>query len=110
MLQNREVLPNPNIFKLATENDDPKNSQYIAKYRSVKNWYKNYFIADGSRVKFEVIKEMSAPKEKPSRKKKGQRQIPETNVKKIIYLSKVLKFFVLNNFQYVNIFLGSNTL
>ncbi|MDZ7935747.1 MAG: hypothetical protein U5M51_12465 [Emticicia sp.] len=79
-----------NIFKLATENDDPKNSQYIAKYRSVRNWYENYFIADGSRVKFEVIKEMSAPKEKPSKRKKGQRQIPETNVKKIIYLSKVL--------------------
>lgn len=80
----------PNIHKLATENDDPKNSQYIAKYRSVRNWYENYFIADGSRVKFEVIKEMSASKEKPSRRKKGQRQIPETNVKKIIYLSKVL--------------------
>lgn len=80
----------PNIYKLAIENDDPKNSQYIAKYRSVRNWYENYFIADGSRVKFEVIKEMSAPKEKPSRRKKGQRQIPETNVKKIIYLSKVL--------------------
>lgn len=80
----------PNIYKLSTENDDPKNTQYIAKYRSVRNWYENYFIADGSRVKFEVIKEMSAPKEKPSRRKKGQRQIPETNVKKIIYLSKVL--------------------
>lgn len=80
----------PNIHKLATENDDPKNSQYIAKYRSVRNWYENYFIADGSRVKFEVIKEMSAPKAKPSKRKKGQRQIPETNVKKIIYLSKVL--------------------
>lgn len=80
----------PKIYRLSTENDDPKNAQYIAKYRSVQNWYENYFIADGSRVKFEVIKEMSAPKEKPSRRKKGQRQIPETNVKKIIYLSKVL--------------------
>lgn len=80
----------PNIHKLANENDDPKNSQYIAKYRSVRNWYENYFIADGSRVKFEVIKEMSAPKEKPSKRKKGQRQIPETNIKKIIYLSKIL--------------------
>ncbi|MFY7909073.1 MAG: hypothetical protein ACOVO2_05955 [Emticicia sp.] len=78
------------IYKLSTENDDPKNNQYIAKYRSVRNWYENYFIADGSRIKFEVIKEMSSSKEKPSRRKKQQRQIPETNVKKIIYLSKVL--------------------
>ena len=67
-----------------------KNNQFIAKYRNVKNWYENYFIADGSRIKFEVIKEMSAPKEKPSRRKKRQRQIPETNIKKIVYLSKIL--------------------
>lgn len=77
-------------YELSTESDDPKNNQYIAKYRSVRNWYENYFIADGSRIKFEVIKEMSVSKEKPSRRKKEQRQIPETNVKKIIYLSKIL--------------------
>jgi len=80
----------PDVYKLSTENDDPKNSQYIAKYRNVRNWYENYFIADGSRIKFEVIKEMSGTKEKPSKRKRGQRQTPETNIKKIIYLSKIL--------------------
>ncbi len=84
------IASETNTYKLSSESDDPKNTQYIAKYRNVRNWYENYFIADGSRVKFEVIKEMAASKEKPSRRKKQQRPIPETNVKKIIYLSKVL--------------------
>jgi len=83
-------LTETNNYKLSNENDETKNNRFIAKYRNVKNWYENYFIADGSRIKFEVIKEMSAPNEKPSRRKKRQRQIPETNVKKIVYLSKIL--------------------
>lgn len=90
IVTNLKNLRENNIYKLSTENNETKNNQFIAKYQNVKNWYGNYFIADGSRVKFEVIKEMSASKEKPSRPQKRRRQIPETNVKKIIYLSKVL--------------------
>ncbi|AFK05143.1 hypothetical protein Emtol_4018 [Emticicia oligotrophica DSM 17448] len=80
----------PLIFSLSKENGDLNTTQYIAKYRNVRNWYDNFFIADGSRIKFEVAKELSVSKEKPSRKKKGQSQQIATNVKKIIYLSKVL--------------------
>ena len=90
IVTNPKSLTETNSYKLSNENNEIKSNQFIAKYRNVKNWYENYFIADGSRVKFEVIKEMSAPKEKPSSRKKRQRQIPETNVKKIIYLSKVI--------------------
>jgi hypothetical protein len=90
ILTNPKSLKETNSYKLSNENDETKNNQFIAKFRNVKNWYENYFIADGSRIKFEVIKEMSAPKEKASRRKKRQRQIPETNVKKIVYLSKIL--------------------
>jgi hypothetical protein len=90
IVTNLKNLRENNIYKLSTENNETKNNQFIAKYQNVKNWYGNYFIADGSRVKFEVIKEMSASKEKPSRPQKRRRQIPETNVKKIVYLSKIL--------------------
>lgn len=86
---------NPANYKLSDEPigekpSDLKNAQFIPTYQGVRNWYENYFIADGSRVKFEAIKDLDAPKEKPSKRKKGQQSLPQTNIKKIIYLTKVL--------------------
>lgn len=83
---------NKKIAKLSDETADLKNAQFIASYQGVRNWYGNYFIADGSRIKFEAIKEMEAPKNKPSKRKKGQQTLPQTNIKKIIYLSKIQGF------------------
>lgn len=83
---------NKKIAKLSDENADLKNTQFIASYHGVRNWYENYFIADGSRIKFEAIKEMDAPKTKSSKRKKGQQPLPQTNIKKIIYLSKIQGF------------------
>ncbi len=80
----------PSVYKLSAENGDAKNAQYIPNYRSVRNWYDNYFIADGSRIKFEVIKENNSTNAPASKRKKSRRQFPETNTKKIIYLTKVL--------------------
>jgi len=53
------------LYKLSTENDYLINTQFIAKYRNVKKWFENYFIADGSRVKFEVLRDILVPKYKP---------------------------------------------
>ena len=80
----------PSVYKLSAENGDAENTQYIPNYRSVRNWYDNYFIADGSRIKFEVIKEDNSTKAPVSKRKKTRQQFPETNTKKIIYLTKVL--------------------
>lgn len=79
----------PAIYKLSEETVDAKNSQFVPSYHGVQNWYGNYFIADGSRIKFEALKDLDAPKIKASKCKKGQRSLPQTNIKKIIYLSKI---------------------
>jgi hypothetical protein len=89
LIGNNLGFTNAKTFKLSDEEGDVKNAQYIPTYQGVRNWYENYFIANGSRIKFEVLKDKNAPKEKPSKRKKGQQQLPETNIKKIIYLSKV---------------------
>ena len=86
---------NPANYKLSDESfgekpSDLKNAQFIPAYHGVRNWYENYFIADGSRIKFEAVKDTDIPKEKPSKRKKGQQPLPQTNIKKIIYLTKVL--------------------
>lgn len=86
---------NPANYKLSDELNgekptDIKNAQFLPTYQGVRNWYENYFIADGSRIKFEAIKDLDVPKEKPSKRKKGQESLPQTNIKKIIYLTKVL--------------------
>ena len=78
------------VYQLSDEFSDEKNAQFLPSYQGVRNWYENYFIADGSRIKFEVIKDSDVPKEKPSKRKKGQELMPQTNIKKIIYLTKVL--------------------
>ncbi len=85
---------NKNIHKLSDEQyidetKDDKNARFLPNYYSVKDWYEKYFIAIGSRIKFEAIKDSETQLEKPSRRKKGQQNLPQTNIKKIIYLSKI---------------------
>ena len=88
-VNNLAEFARPATYKLSEEPIDVKNIQFVPNYHGVRNWYGNYFIADGSRIKFEAIKDLDAPKEKPNKRKKGQQQLPQTNIKKIIYLSKV---------------------
>ena len=95
LVSNSIIFANPTSYKLSEElvsekSSDPKNAQFLPSYHGVRNWYDNYFIADGSRVKFEAVKDTDAPKEKPSKRKKGQQSLPQTTIKKIIYLTKVL--------------------
>lgn len=88
-VNNLAEFARPATYRLSEEPIDVKNSQFVPNYHGVRNWYGNYFIADGSRIKFEALKDLDAPKEKPNKRKKGQQQLPQTNIKKIIYLSKV---------------------
>lgn len=88
-VSNLSEFARPSTYKLSQEPIDIKNVQFVPSYHGVRNWYENYFIADGSRIKFEAIKDLDAPKEKPNKRKKGQQSLPQTNIKKIIYLSKV---------------------
>ncbi len=95
LVSNSVNFTNPTNYKLSEEligekPSDLKNAQFIPTYHGVRNWYENYFIADGSRVKFEAVKDTDAPKEKPTKRKKGQQSLPQTSIKKIIYLSKIL--------------------
>lgn len=82
----------PKTYKLSDEQGDSKNSKYIPNYYGVNNWFENYFIAYGNRTKFEVTKEIDAKSIKPTKQKKGVQQLPETNIKKIIYLTKISGF------------------
>ena len=86
---NLSEFTKPATYRLSDETIDMKNAQFVPSYHGVRNWYENYFIADGSRIKYEAIKDLDAPKEKPNNRKKGQQALPQTNIKKIIYLSKV---------------------
>ncbi|RYU94842.1 hypothetical protein [Emticicia agri] len=88
-VSNLSEFARPATYRLSEEQIDVKNIQFVPSYHGVRNWYGNYFIADGSRIKFEAIKDLDAPKEKPTKRKKGQQSLPQTNIKKIIYLSKV---------------------
>jgi hypothetical protein len=88
-VNNLAEFARPATYRLSEETIDVKNIQFVPNYHGVRNWYGNYFIADGSRIKFEAIKDLDAPREKPNKRKKGQQQLPQTNIKKIIYLSKV---------------------
>lgn len=95
LVSNSVNFTNPAFYKLSNElisekPSDLKNAQFLPTYHGVRNWYENYFIADGSRVKFEAVKDADVPKEKPTKRKKGQQSLPQTNIKKIIYLTKVL--------------------
>ncbi|PLK43700.1 hypothetical protein [Emticicia sp. TH156] len=88
-VSNLSEFARPETYKLSDETVDPKNAQFVAGYHGVRNWYGNYFIADGSRVKFEAIKELDLPKPENGKRKKRQQSLPQTNIRKIIYLSKV---------------------
>jgi hypothetical protein len=83
LVSNSINFSNPANYKLSDEpiSEKPldlKNAQFLPTYHGVRNWYENYFIADGSRVKFEAVKDTDAPKEKPSKRKKGQQSLPQT--------------------------------
>lgn len=88
-ISNLAEFARPDTYKLSNETVDVKNAQFVAGYHGVRNWYGNYFLADGSRIKFEAVKDLDLPKEQSEKHKKRQQSLPQTNIRKIIYLSKV---------------------
>ena len=94
---NFNIGTRPMLFKLSE--DDRKsmaNSSAIPSYSSVKFWYDNYFIAEGSRSKIEAISvnDNMGDKKQPERRglfgrKKNKTPATYAQVRKIIYLTKV---------------------
>jgi hypothetical protein len=79
----------PIKYKLSEDKIDSKNQSFIPTYHEVQYWHEKFFIADGSRYKFEPIKEEVIEEKDQKKKKKASRNPPQANVRKIIYLSKI---------------------
>jgi hypothetical protein len=78
------------IYKLGTEDvANAKTQRFLPQYNEVKQWYQNYFIADGSKSKVEVLKiDQAQPETKTKRKRKKVAPV-FTQIRKTIYLTKV---------------------
>jgi hypothetical protein len=86
--KNFNIGTKPILYKLS--NDEPaktKNQNFIPQYQEVQNWYDNYFIANGSKNKLEVLKIESSTETK--RKRKRVNTPTFTQVRKTIYLTKI---------------------
>ncbi len=79
----------PIQYKLSEDKVDAKNQSFIPTYQGTQYWFDKYFIADGSRYKFEPIKDETIEEKDTKKKKKAKRTPPQTNIRKIIYLSKI---------------------
>ena len=94
---NFNIGTRPMLFKLSEEDRKSiANSAAIPSYSSVKFWYDNYFIAEGSRSKIEAISvnDNLEDKKQPERRglfgrKKNKTPATYAQVRKIIYLTKV---------------------
>jgi hypothetical protein len=79
----------PIQYKLSDDKVDSKNQNFIPTYHEVQYWHDKFFIAEGSRYKYEPIKEEIIEEKDSKKKKKANRNPPQANVRKIIYLSKI---------------------
>jgi hypothetical protein len=86
--KNFNIGTKPILYKLSDEEQTVANQSFLPSFQEVKFWYDNYFIANGSKNKLEVLK---LPKgEKTVSKKQKKKQIPTfTQVRKTIYLTKI---------------------
>ena len=54
--RNFNIGTKPVIYKLSEETENKKNQVYLPLYQEVRFWYDNFFIANGSKTKIEVLK------------------------------------------------------
>ncbi len=89
--KNFNIGTKPIVYKLSNDETSNKVSQsFIPQYQEVQNWYDNYFIADGSKNKLEVVKiEQNTETAKVKRKKRAKQVPTFTQVRKTIYLTKI---------------------
>ena len=86
--KNFNIGTKPILYKLSDEEPTAANQSFLPAFQEVKFWYDNYFIANGSKNRLEVLK---LPKEeKTTGRKRKKKQSPAfTQVRKTIYLTKI---------------------
>ena len=89
--KNFNIGTKPILYKLSNDdNAAVKTQNFIPQYQEVQNWYDNYFIANGSKNKLEVVKiEQSTEASKTRKKRKRSNSPTFTQVRKTIYLTKI---------------------
>jgi hypothetical protein len=89
--KNFNIGNKPILYKLSNDEITKKTDQrFIPQYQEVQNWYSNYFIANGSKSKLEVLKLETTPEGTKTKKKRRKNQTPTfTQVRKTIYLTKI---------------------
>ncbi len=86
--KNFNIGTKPILYKLSDEEPSVANQSFLPAFQEVKFWYDNYFIANGSKNKLEVLKLPNG--EKTGSKKRKKKQSPTfTQVRKTIYLTKI---------------------
>lgn len=86
--KNFNIGTKPILYKLSDEEQTNSNQSFLPAFQEVKFWYDNYFIANGSKNKLEVLKLPNG--EKTVNKKRKKKQSPTfTQVRKTIYLTKI---------------------
>jgi hypothetical protein len=89
--KNFNIGTKPILYKLSNdETAQTKNQNYIPQYQEVQNWYDNYFIANGSKNKLEVLKIENTSEVSKTKRKRNRNNVPSfTQVRKTIYLTKI---------------------
>jgi hypothetical protein len=86
---NLNIGTKPIIYKLSDEQPNAKNRPFLPSYNEVRHWYNEYFIADGSKSRIEVL-QMKPNENQTSEKKKKKKAAPTfTQIRKTIYLTKI---------------------
>lgn len=86
--KNFNIGTKPILYKLSDEEPTAINQSFLPAFQEVKFWNDNYFIANGSKNKLEVLKLPDV--EKSTNKKRKKKQSPTfTQVRKTIYLTKI---------------------
>jgi hypothetical protein len=86
--RNFNIGTKPVIYKLSEETENKKNQVYLPLYQEIRFWYDNFFIANGSKTKIEVLKLENNNKSSTSKKKKSKPST-FTQIRKTIYLTKI---------------------
>lgn len=86
--KNFNIGTKPILYKLSDEEPSAANQSFLPVFQEVKLWYDNFFIANGSKNKLEVLKLPNGEKTKDKKRKKKQRPT-FTQVRKTIYITKI---------------------
>jgi hypothetical protein len=87
--KNFNIGNKPIIYKLSDEVPTPKNQTFLPYYNEVRHWHDEYFIADGSKSKVEVMQIQNVEAQKSTKKRKKKNAPVYTQIRKTIYLTKI---------------------